>query len=146
MSVRTIRKPPNLVGIMKAASGVHARAALLQAEAVMQATRVEHAQAIDEILERLAGWRGIAAPVEADWRALSEAGAEIVALCDPEANAALLAAARLLCDYASPREGRGRGAAGAAVFVDALKALAVRDADARHGAAVLAGLEALLRR
>jgi len=144
--VRTIRKPPLLMQIMKAAGGVHARTALAKAYAVMKSARAAHVVAIAELLVRLGAWRDLAAPSEADWAALREAGAEIIGLCDAEEDAHLLRAARLLCEYVDRTGGAPRAAAIGVLFINTMKAVATRDVDDAAQAEVMRGLEALIPR
>jgi hypothetical protein len=146
MSVRTIRKPPALAGIMKAAGGLYARTALLQAREVMEATRAEHRSDITKALQQMTAWRDLSAASDADWMALREAAAEIIALCDPEAQDHLLRTARLLCEYVDRPDPRRRQRQAALVFIDALRVIDAPNANTATREVVMAELEALVQR
>jgi len=142
--VRTIRQLPRLSRLIKAAGGVYARTALNQAAAAQQASRAEHLISIGEALVWMGEWRGLDEPTAADWESLHEASAGIIGLCDAEADAQLLRAARLLCEYIDrARNGKWSKDVGA-LFINTLKAIAAQDADQATRTAVLGGLEALV--
>jgi len=144
--IRTIRQLPRLSRLIKAAGGVYARTALNQAEEVQSASRAEHLISIGEALVWMGEWRSLEAPTAADWEALHEASAGIIGLCDAEADAQLLRAARLLCEYIDrARHGKWSKDVGA-LFINTLKAIAAQDADQATRTAVLGGLEALVPR
>lgn len=144
--IRTIRKPPLLTQIMQASGGVHARAALEQARAVLRSSRAAHVIAMAEVLSRLGDWRALTAPARADWDVLNDACAEIIGLCDPEDDAHLLRAARLLCDYVDRTRDGPRAAAIGVLFINTMKAVAAQDVDEAARSAVMGGLEALVLR
>ena len=144
--VRTIRQLPSLSRLMKAQGGVYARTALNQAAAVQAAHRDAHLILIDEALGWMGEWRELLEPSASDWEALHEASAGIIGLCDGKADAHLLRASRLLCEYVDRCRHGTWSKDVAALFINTLKAIAARDADPATRAAVLGGLEALVPR
>ena len=144
--IRIIRKPPLLMQIMQASGGLHARAALEQARAVMRSSRTANVIAMADVLTRLGAWRALTAPARADWDVLSDACAEIIGLCDPEDDAHLLRAARLLCEYVDRTREAPRAAAIGVLFINTMKAVAAQDVDEAARIAVMGGLEALVLR
>lgn len=143
-SVRTIRQLPRLSRLMKAEGGVHARTALDHAKSVLAANRAANLISIDETLDRMGEWRALPAPSATDWRALQDASAGIIGLCDPEADVHLLRAARLLCEYIDRASQEKWSKNVGALFINTLKAVAAQDADLATRSAVLRGLEALI--
>lgn len=142
--VRTIRQLPSLSRLMKAQGGVYAKTALDKAAAIQVASRDAHLILIDEALGWMTEWREQVAPSAADWEALHEASAGIIGLCDATADAHLLRASRLLCEYVDRCRHGTWSREVAALFINTLKAIAARDADPATRAAVLGGLEALV--
>lgn len=143
-AIRTIRQAPRLSQLVKMEGGLHARTALSQAKAAQGANRDAHLTAIGQSLAWMGEWRALEEPSVSDWEALHEASAGIIGLCDSEADAHLLRAARLLCAYIDrARHGKCSKEIGA-LFINTLKALADQDRDIETRAAVLSGLEALL--
>lgn len=144
--VRKIRKQPLLMQIMKAAGGLHARTALQRARAAMRSARGDNVVAIAVVLARMAEWRDLPDPGLADWEALYAAGSEVISLCDPDDDAHLVRAARMLCDYIDAAPSGPRHAKVAALFINTMKAVACNDVDAAARAEVLRELEGLIRR
>lgn len=145
-AVRTIRKQTPLMRIMKAAGGLHARTALEQARAVMASTRDENVIAMAAVLVRMSDWRALAAPDDADWRQLYEAGSEVISLCDPDEDIHLVRAARLLCEYVDRTRTSLRNAAIGVLFINTMRAVASQEVDEATRAEVMRQLEGLIQR
>lgn len=143
-AVRTIRKPPRLSQLVKASGGVYAQTALLNARAAQEANRDTYLKAITDALVWMGEWRGLTAPSESDWQSLHEASASVIELCDPEADAHLLRAARLLCEYIDRSRDRRWSREIGALYINTLKALGDQGHDVATRNAVLAALEALV--
>lgn len=145
-AVRTIRKKPLLMQIMKAAGGIHARTALEQARAAMASTRGENILAIAAALTEIGEWRALAAPDEQDWSRLYAASSNVISLCDPEEDLHLVRAARLLCEYVDRTPMSLRGAAIGVLFINTMKAMASQEVDEAARAEVMRRLERLIKR
>ena len=145
-AVRTIRKKPLLMQIMKAAGGIHARTALEQARAALASTRGDNILAIAAALADISAWRALMTPDAEDWVRLYEASSNIISLSDPDDDIHLVRAARLLCEYVDRTPVSLRSAAIGVLFINTLKAMASQEVDEAARAEVMRQLEQLIDR
>lgn len=145
-AIRTIRKKPMLMQIMKAAGGIHARTALEQARAAMASTRGDNILAIAAALAEIGAWRAITTPDTADWSRLYDASSSVISLCDPDDDIHLVRAARLLCEYVDRTPVTLRSAVIGVLFINTMKAVASQEVDEAARAEVMRQLEQLIER